>query len=103
MQTEKTKFDPFLRCLDGEAFDLFHENFKADRTLEDDGKDYGRVKKALLEQSAKVADPQDIIREAIEAGLLSNDLPGSLQRLDRLYAREDLNKQAKFGLFELLS
>lgn len=97
-QTEVIKVDTLQRYLHGEAFDFFYDSFKANGTLTEDGKDYERVKKALLERFAKVEDPQDTVREATEAELLSKGLPGSLQRLNPLYAKAELKKRADFRI-----
>lgn len=87
-----------LRYHDGEALDVFHDCSTADGITEKDNKKYGRVKKAFLERFAKVKDPQNPARKAIEAGLLSKDLPGSFQRPDRLCANAEFSEKAKFRL-----
>lgn len=60
------------------------------------------VKEAFLKRFAQIEDPQDTMREAIEAVLVASDLPEWLQKLIGYTKRQSLTKGQSMDFLEEL-
>lgn len=95
---DEDKATELLSHLDGRAFDFFYEKFAEDGGLKPSASNYKGVKKALIDEFDKPADPQDDIRRAVNASIDPDNLTGSLRDMDRVFAKAMFNDEAKFGL-----
>ena len=96
-KSDEARASELLRYVGGDAFDFFYQAFVKNGDIRADGSDYQKVKKALVERFDPVESTEDVIRDAMAAGLSFRDLSGSLRNSDRLYEKAGFNDVSKFG------
>lgn len=85
--------------LDVRAFDITYNSFAADGQLTEDGRDYERVKKALLDMFVTMFYWEWKVRRALEALL---DLTNIMHSMERLLRDHERAKRDEVTMFSLL-
>ena len=95
---DEEKAKSLVGYLSGDACDYYFNTFVKENQFTSDALDYFIVRSWLLKTFVKKADPDEIIRRAVEARLDFDRLKDSSDEIDELYEQAGFNEEAKFGL-----
>ncbi len=80
------------------AFDFYFDRFTLDNAPTEDAKDYGLVKKVMLEKFSTQRTKPEIMREALTLQYDGRDIPNFLSRADKVYNQAKVGDNVKFEL-----
>lgn len=95
---DKDKALEIMQYLEGDAFDLYYNNFSLDGGLVVDEKNYQIILLVLMEKYLAQQAPEDEFLVATVVTLNPSNLESLMRKLDNLYRRDSFNYAAKFGL-----
>ncbi len=80
------------------AFDFYSDRFNPDNAPNKEAKDYGLVKKVILEKFSTQKTESEIMREALTFRYDGGDIPTFLSRSDKVYNQAKVGDNVKFEL-----
>ena len=94
----KEKAEKTVAYLAGTAFDFYFDCFTMDNGPMDEAKDYGKVKKVMLEKFSVRKTESEIMKQATSLEYDGGDIQTFLTRANKIYSQAKFKNQAKFGL-----
>ena len=80
------------------AFDFYFDRFNQDNAPTEEAKDYGLVKKVMLEKFSTQNRESEIMREAMTLQYDGGDIPTFLSRAEKVYNQAKVGQNVKFEL-----
>ena len=87
-----------MAYLSDAAFDFYFNRLTLDSAPTEESKDYGLVKKVMLEKFSTQKTESEIMREALTIRYDGGDTPTFLSRADKVYNQAEVGENVKFEL-----
>ncbi len=95
---DSERAEKIMAYLSGVAFDFYFDRFTLDNAPTDAAKDYGAMKKVVLEKFSIQRAESEIMRDALTIRYDGGDIPSFLSKADKVYIQAKVGENVKFEL-----
>ena len=97
-RTDEEKAQGLVRYLEEEALNFYIDTFTEGDGLSQDGKDFAKVRQAMIAKFSKKKTDAEIIQEAVELRYDGGDVAKFFRDADKMYEEAGFNDKAKYGM-----